>query len=180
MPFAFQAVSVDENRKHFSVELWDSDANNHEAFEQRWFPGVHSDIGGSYPDSDSGTGRDLGRMTLEWMVSQLEAYNTGLIVNREALDFKSGDGAQNYYLGEQHDERSKKRLGIFKTGKLWPEGFRLRASKAPLEPDTENTSGVGIVDERVMKRFTALVSYRPEALRKHPNFHDQYNAVKSG
>ena len=163
-------MSVDENRKHFSVELWDSDPSNHDAFEQRWFPGVHSDIGGSYPDGESGTGRDLGRMTLEWMLSELERHNTGLLVNREALDLKIGESAHRYHLGEQHNQRAKKRLGFIKTGKLWPEGFRLRASKAPLEPDTYDPERLGILDKRVLDRFNSLSSYRPVALKEHPKF----------
>lgn len=177
VPFAFQAISVDENRKHFSVELWESESSNHDAFEQRWFPGVHSDIGGSYPDGESGTGRDLGRMTLEWMLLKHEKHGTGLLVNIDAFDLKDYDRAQRYFLGEKHNERSKKRLGIIATGKLWPEGFRLRASKAPLEPDLNDPDRVGIIDERVMRRFKALSNYRPVALEKHPKFRDLYMLV---
>ena len=170
VPFAFQALALDENRKHFSVELWESDPSNHEAFEQRWFPGVHSDIGGSYPDGDSGTGRDLGRMTLEWMLSRLDLNNAGLMINREALDLKSGERAKNYYLGEQHNERARKTLGLISIGKLWPEGFRRQASKAPLEPDTNDPDRVGMLDERIVQRFKKLNDYRPTALETHPKF----------
>ena len=167
VPYAFHAVSVDENRKHFSVELWDSEPKNHRALKQKWFPGVHSDVGGSYPDGDSGTGRDLGRMTLDWMLSMLEQHDTGFQFNREALDLKTD--ASRYHLGDIHNQRAVKRFfGLIPTGKSWPEGFRNKASDAPLEPDSHDPDLVGQIDKRVVERINALPDYRPVSLKNHP------------
>ncbi|MEM7256656.1 MAG: DUF2235 domain-containing protein [Pseudomonadota bacterium] len=176
VPFAFHAVSIDENRKHFAAELWENDPAPHEAFEQRWFPGVHSDIGGSYPDGDTGTGRDLGRMSLEWMLSRLQQHNTGFLVNTQKLDLKPAADAAHYHLGEQHDERSRRSLlGLIPTGWLWPIGYRQKASDAPLEPDANDVWRVGQLDQRVDARFTAQSDYRPQALRLHLQFKDRYH-----
>lgn len=172
--FAFHAVSIDENRRHFSVELWDNDPAECNALEQRWFPGVHSDIGGSYRDGTTGTGRDLGRLTLEWMLDRLQFHNTGLLVNQSVLDLKNGNSAKNYHLGEQHNERAKKRLGFIPTGRLWPKGFRQRASTAPLESQTSMPNEYGVIEPRVVARFNHKEEYRPEALRKHPDFSAKY------
>lgn len=175
VPYAFQAVSIDENRKHFSVELWDNDPTAHKALEQRWFPGVHSDIGGSYPDGDSGTGRDLGRVTLAWMLNRLEQSNTGLLVNRDVLDIENVSDSSQHHLGDQHNERAKKRLGILPTGWFWPEGFRTRAANVPLETDDAVAPDRnGIITGRTLDRFKRRSDYRPEALRGHPDFSDEY------
>lgn len=43
--------------------------------KQLWFAGVHSDVGGSYPENESG----LSKITLQWMLN--EAMKAGLKVN---------------------------------------------------------------------------------------------------
>lgn len=175
VPYAFQAVSIDENRKHFSVELWDNNPTAHKALEQRWFPGVHSDIGGSYPDGESGTGRDLGRVTLAWMLDRLEQNDTGLLVNRDVLDIENVTDSSEHHLGEMHNERAKKRLGIFPTGWFWPEGFRTRAASVPLgSDDSVLPDQNGIIEGLTIDRFKRRSVYRPEALRNHPEFSSEY------
>ena len=53
---AFHALAIDERRKPFAPTLWeipDSDLQNParaQRVEQVWFAGVHSDVGGGYPD----------------------------------------------------------------------------------------------------------------------------------
>lgn len=50
---AFQALAVDEKRRHFKASLWAQDrpAPKGQILEQVWFAGVHSDVGGGYPDT---------------------------------------------------------------------------------------------------------------------------------
>ena len=48
---AYHALAIDEKRKPFKATLWDSNRPKNVNMEQRWFPGVHSNIGGGYPDS---------------------------------------------------------------------------------------------------------------------------------
>jgi hypothetical protein len=45
--------------------------------QQVWFPGVHCDVGGGYPETASG----LSKYTLGWMID--EAIAAGLLVDRE-------------------------------------------------------------------------------------------------
>jgi hypothetical protein len=47
--------------------------------EQAWFPGVHSNVGGGYPDSS------LSDITLQWMVERVTA-RCGLHVDRAYLE----------------------------------------------------------------------------------------------
>lgn len=81
--FAYHALSIDERRKLFQPTLWEVSENlnaetpNKQVMEQRWFAGVHSNIGGGYADCG------LSDLTLEWMVNK--AADIGLSFNTEAL-----------------------------------------------------------------------------------------------
>ena len=63
--FAFHAVAIDEHRKPFDVAMWERHPDAAEqVMEQRWFPGVHCDVGGGYRN------RDLSDCTLAWMIEK--------------------------------------------------------------------------------------------------------------
>ena len=67
---AFHAVAVDERRRPFVPTLWlqQPDAREHgQRIEQRWFTGVHSDVGGGYPWTERG----LATLALRWMVGRV-------------------------------------------------------------------------------------------------------------
>jgi hypothetical protein len=71
--YAFHALAIDEKRGPFKPSLWQ--LPNHQDFkyvEQVWFPGVHSNIGGSYAD------RGLSDRALFWMMSRIERHKVGL------------------------------------------------------------------------------------------------------
>jgi len=67
--YAYQALALDENRKPFRPTLWEmpkpGESTLLKEMKQTWFPGVHSNIGGSYPDTG------LADITLAWMIAQL-------------------------------------------------------------------------------------------------------------
>ncbi len=66
--FGYQAVSIDEKRKKFPISLWDkSNSTSGQIIEQVWFPGVHSDVGGSYKETGLSDG------ALKWMIQKAEA-----------------------------------------------------------------------------------------------------------
>ena len=62
---AFQALAIDEKRKHFQAALWNQQAHAiGQVLEQMWFIGVHSNVGGGY----ASTG--LSDIALQWMVEK--------------------------------------------------------------------------------------------------------------
>ncbi len=61
---AYQALALDEKRHLFTPDLWTGSVNADQTVDQRWFPGVHSNIGGGYPDSG------LSDITLTWMIDK--------------------------------------------------------------------------------------------------------------
>jgi hypothetical protein len=70
------AVSIDERRAFFRTNLWRGSRRGQDV-KQVWFAGVHSDVGGSYPECQSG----LSKIALEWMI--VEAREHGLLVNEK-------------------------------------------------------------------------------------------------
>lgn len=74
---AYQALSIDEKRRLFKPELWDQ-CEPDQTLEQVWFAGVHSDVGGSYPEAG------LSNITLQWMFRH--ALDKGLLLKPGTLD----------------------------------------------------------------------------------------------
>ena len=77
------AISVDERRCYFRNNLWGA-ALPGQSIKQVWFAGVHSDVGGSYPEAESG----LAKIALEWMLC--EAISLGLLVDPARADYILG------------------------------------------------------------------------------------------
>jgi uncharacterized protein (DUF2235 family) len=73
------AVSIDEHRAFFRTNLWRSSDSSLPSgprdVKQVWFPGVHCDVGGGYPEPESG----LAKIALEWMLA--EAVQSCLLVD---------------------------------------------------------------------------------------------------
>lgn len=74
------AMALDERRRMYRVAGWDQpqiyDPDRFDATEakpqdikQVWFPGVHSDIGGGYPEKESA----LSKIALAWMIEEARA-----------------------------------------------------------------------------------------------------------
>ena len=68
------AVSIDERRCFYQDNLWGKPVpvegtTNVQDLRQVWFAGVHSDVGGSYPQLLSG----LANITLKWMIDETRA-----------------------------------------------------------------------------------------------------------
>lgn len=76
------AMAIDERRRMFRLNRWksgqqfvvnpfsDPPAKQLQDCEQRWFAGVHSDIGGGYPEEQS----SLSKPPLIWMVKEAVAH----------------------------------------------------------------------------------------------------------
>lgn len=63
---AYHALAIDEQRKPFAPDLWTRPSDWPGVLEQVWFPGVHSNVGGSYsPDG-------LANEALHWLIEKAE------------------------------------------------------------------------------------------------------------
>lgn len=110
---AAHALAADERRKPYVPSLWvgpsGSKLRDGQTLLQVWFPGVHSDIGGGYPD------RGIGDHTLAFMMG--EAAKHGLVLD----DGKQTPDVQLEDLPKQHDSIDAKWREIAKDLHLDPE-----------------------------------------------------------
>ena len=82
------AVSIDERRCCFRHNLMEVDRNNpKQDIKNVWFAGVHSDVGGGYPEAESG----LSKLALEWIVREAKA--AGMVVAEDVLAVQLGSRA---------------------------------------------------------------------------------------
>lgn len=72
------AIAIDERRHDFQPEVFRQDTG-HPSLEQRWFAGVHSNVGGGLEHDG------LANCALRWIVDEAKA--AGLSVRDEYLDF---------------------------------------------------------------------------------------------
>ncbi len=84
------AVSINEHRCFYQDNLWGPSLPATEEapaqdIRQVWFTGVHSDIGGSYDESEAG----LSKITFEWML--VEAVKQGLLVDGPRAEIVLGE-----------------------------------------------------------------------------------------
>jgi uncharacterized protein (DUF2235 family) len=86
-----QAISIDERRRMFRLNRW-TDPQSYrpdpylassevpQDIHQVWFAGVHADVGGGYPEAESG----LSKFPLHWMIQQ--AHAKGLLIDQAMVD----------------------------------------------------------------------------------------------
>ena len=77
------AISIHERRCFYRQNLW-AEGKRGQDIQQVWFAGVHSDVGGSYPERSSG----LSKVTLEWMLC--EAAKFGLEIDLQKAELVLG------------------------------------------------------------------------------------------
>ncbi|MCR8561061.1 DUF2235 domain-containing protein [Mucilaginibacter sp. BJC16-A38] len=135
--YAYHALAIDEHRSNFAPELWAvSDNKKHGAtidLEQRWFSGVHSDIGGGYPETG------LSNHALHWMAEKAEAC--GLHFETSKL--------------KEHKSHIMDKAHKSFTFPYWFSGWLLRPIN-PLQKDCQT------IDESVFTRIREIKNYRPK------------------
>jgi uncharacterized protein (DUF2235 family) len=67
---AAQALAIDDERKTFHPLLWDTTVRDYQRVHQVWFTGMHTDVGGGYPEDG------LSDISLVWLMDQ--AVDSGI------------------------------------------------------------------------------------------------------
>lgn len=78
---AFQALALDENRSPYAPAVWELDHGGRTNLKQVWFPGAHSNVGGSYADYG------IANISLAWMMDQLAGNSRDTSEEFSALDW---------------------------------------------------------------------------------------------
>jgi uncharacterized protein (DUF2235 family) len=149
--YARHAISIDEARESFPRVPWGtkgaarpSEPGQPEWFQQIWFAGCHSDIGGSYPEDES----RLSDIALGWMLDA--AVSVGLKVDPSVLKLYPDA------MGMQHDET---RSWVFRFAR---KAVRTIPENAPLHPSVLDRFRAATVQQ-----YDVSAPYRPENLRGH-------------
>ena len=113
------AISIDERRAFFRQNRWGTRFAEKQDIKEVWFPGVHSDVGGGYPQKEGG----LSKTALEWML--VEAAEHGLMIDKDkAVDVVNKPAAPNHK-GKIHNSLSL----WWKPAELWPKLVSVKDSK---------------------------------------------------
>jgi uncharacterized protein (DUF2235 family) len=155
--YARHALSIDEERAAFARVPWGAPKewrNTHPIwFEQIWFAGNHSDIGGSYPENEA----RLSDITLKWMVEEAQSLPDGLKIDASVLQlFPSATGMQ-------HDEC---RTGVFHYAKQKNRALPVGAML--------HSSVYARLSLPSVLLYDVFAPYRPEGLRNHDRCKQYY------
>lgn len=169
--FARHAMAIDEFRKDFERVPWGGSGTVRssgkedvlEPFEQVWFAGNHSDIGGSYPENES----RLSDIALEWMadiISSKLPTECQVNIDRRYLALYPD------YEGMMHDECM---VGVGGTPLRWFPAERNVPPEAQLHP-----SVISRLSKTAVRNFVSFAPYRPATLRNHPKAKPFFTATQ--
>lgn len=170
--YARHALAIDESRATFARVEWgrkiDQTSKPADWLVQMWFAGNHSDIGGSYAETES----RLSDIALEWMVGQASEVPHPLIVDKSKLHLFPDP------LGMQHCEI----VGLREMYPRWiPRALR-RSWKQLHRAEIQRPGNEFRFHPSVSKRFEAegvlkcgvRGKYRPPNLEKSEQFYQYY------
>ena len=83
------AMAIDEHRAMFQPNLFrPKSASQHKSMKQVWFAGVHSDVGGGYPEFSKSRPpvqeAALSKVSLEWMLGEVAALDNPLRIDQQS------------------------------------------------------------------------------------------------
>ena len=163
--YARHALAIDESRKDFPRVKWATieEAEKTEGREptwlkQVWFPGCHSDVGGSYPESES----RLSDIALDWMIEELKECVPEVQVNTDKLYIFPDP------LGMQHVEKFMLDFGRIK--RRWPVQPRKVHPGFPLHPSVSKRLAADKISH-----LGEMKPYRPVQLEDHPEAEEFYS-----
>ncbi len=140
---AYHALATDERRKLFMPTLWEKsnrvkkDKDPIQKMEQRWFAGVHSNVGGGYADCS------LSNIALMWLIEK--AKEVGLCFDDKCLlEIKPN------YMGELRNSYDWKYW-------FWLPVWR----KVSLDENGQ------VIDDTVWEKYRANAKYRPGNLKQY-------------
>lgn len=177
LEFSYHAMAIDEHRPMFQNTLWRTFVEaGHElskaeefskTYEQRWFVGAHSDVGGGYKDDP------LPDISMNWMQAKAAslglAFTSMVVPSEDAWSHKPTDSYSRFAGGV---------LSIWDTVVPGDQRFYREIGRAPRPVRTgEGKEGFLIslnetIDETVYRKWSEDPTYRPPSLvdyfRRHP------------
>ncbi len=160
------AVSIDERRAFFRQNSLGEPSHVKQDIKEVWFAGVHSDVGGSYPESVS----QLSQIALRWMLCEAQLAGLKVDPNRKAdiLGGKPPLVAPDPDTTNQHESLH----GLWWIAELWPKIVHVRTTQGTWDRAIRMNFGRrrlippdSLVHESVEKRLGKPdLQYRPRNL----------------
>jgi uncharacterized protein (DUF2235 family) len=186
-----QAIAIDERRRMFRLQPWDdpqtfmtnrfSATNNAQPqdIRQVWFCGVHGDVGGGYPEQESG----LSKFPLIWMINEAVAHGLAVdtrTVNQLAWGVQRKGSPFSYVAPDILRDPHASLTGAWRLlewlpksdkYKEWPERTSVLGHYLPQGEPRVIPPGA-LIHQSVIARMKAVPSYRPV------NMPDAYEVVE--
>lgn len=197
--YARAAIAIDERRKDFDRVKWGPTEvvpprapGSPDQIRQFWFAGNHSDIGGSYDETES----RLSDIALKWMLEQAVGVPGGLKVDgmptvadpRHPVEVMqiprlrlhpSAAGVQHCEVAGMRDAVEARVTASWVPGwvRRWAQGKSWETKDRDIKPDATMHPSV---DERFalpsVVQCDGAAPYRPAPLANHDRFRSYYNA----
>ena len=144
------AVSIDERRWFFRQNLVRR-ANAEQDLQERWFPGVHSDVGGGYPDTELWLG------PFRWILESAQA--AGLLLDRHRLSVVLPQPSATPWDSAQHESLA----GFWWIAEVFPK-MRYRSQLDARRP------AIGLGRRRSIPRGATIDRWALLRLRDKPDY----------
>ena len=147
---ACHALAINERRSPFKPTLWQYKPKSGQTVEQVWFPGVHTNVGGGYPD------QSLADISLNWMIEK--AKSAGLVFDETVEEYHplEADPEGKIYRSKKGFYRLTK--GYDRVIGISEERIRKKGTTVEGEDPTQS------VHQSVLDRWDTDSSYRPTGL----------------
>jgi uncharacterized protein (DUF2235 family) len=160
------AVSIDERRAFFRQNSFGDPHDPKQDLQEVWFAGVHSDVGGSYPESES----QLSKITLRWMLCEAEL--AGLMVDSQRRSAILGGNPPNVSPDPSNKNQHESLHGLWWIAEFWPKVVHVKNPNGTWKGSVRLNLGrrrtilpVPLVHESVEERLAiALPPYKPKNL----------------
>jgi len=179
--YAYHALSIDDERQAFHPTIWNEPTKAEriakkngqplkQKFEQHWFPGVHSDVGGGYKE------RGLANITFRWMMERALAADPPLLIAPHFADDPFKDTPPNPH-DVLHNARDK-----------WWKKIAYRVApravcKGEQAPDSKliKKGGDGEVSRQWLDRFSKdHKAYNSRSMHEHADYKLALGQITAG
>lgn len=171
------AVSIDERRAFFPSNSFGKPFNDKQDVKEVWFAGVHSDVGGSYPEDES----QLSKIALKWMLEEAELAQLKIDSHRKAqiLGPNKAYVAPDATTKNQHEslrgfwwhlaELWPKFISVEVEPDVWEKRVRVnRGRSRPISSEPPPLVHVSVEERLEYSRSAGLVTVSKKGIKKHP------------
>jgi uncharacterized protein (DUF2235 family) len=161
------AVSIDERRAFFRQNLVHQEPGDNRDIKQVWFAGVHSDVGGSYAEAESG----LSKIALKWMLE--EAAKAGLDLDQDGVRSILG-GDKKYAPPKSDAELHNSLTPPWWLGEFWPKSTHVRVKgdgqNEQEKPQYRTTIRLNLFHRRVIPEWSCIHTSVVERMKLVPKY----------